>query len=113
MNIKKRFYLSLTLLQIFLGLLAFFIIDGLTSSVLAQGEPDPATNMVLGISAAGAIVGSSLAAAMVIKTVGTAAVSAIAENPNIFMRAFLIIAMGEALAIYGLIVSILLWLKIV
>lgn len=113
MKAKRKFYVSLALLQLFLGLLAFVVINGLTGNVLAQGEPDPATNMVLGISAAVAIVGSSLAAAMVIKTVGTAAVSAIAENPNIFMRAFLMIAMGEALAIYGLIVAILLWLKIV
>jgi len=63
--------------------------------------------------AAGAAVGlSSLAAALAISAVGSAAVSALAEKPETFFRSFLVVALAEALAIYGLIMGILLWLKL-
>ena len=63
--------------------------------------------------AAGAAVGlSSLAAGLAISAVGSAAVSALAEKPETFFRSFLVVALAEALAIYGLIMGILLWLKL-
>jgi len=43
---------------------------------------------------------------------GTAAISALAEKPETFFRSFLVVALAEALAIYGLIIGILLWLKL-
>ena len=43
---------------------------------------------------------------------GSAAISALAEKPETFFRSFLIVALAEALAIYGLIMGILLWLKL-
>jgi len=67
---------------------------------------------ILGISAAIAITGATIGAGMAIKTVGTAAISALTENERVFFKAFLVIALGEALAIYGLIVAILLIFKI-
>jgi V/A-type H+/Na+-transporting ATPase subunit K len=68
----------------------------------------------LGIAvAAGIAVGlSSLGAGLAISSVGSAAVSALAEKPETFFRSFLIVALAEALAIYGLIMGILLWLKL-
>jgi V/A-type H+/Na+-transporting ATPase subunit K len=63
--------------------------------------------------AAGLAVGmSGLGAGLAISAVGSAAVSALAEKPETFFRSFLIVALAEALAIYGLIMGILLWLKI-
>jgi V/A-type H+/Na+-transporting ATPase subunit K len=63
--------------------------------------------------AAGLAVGmSSLAAGLAISSVGSAAVSALAEKPETFFRSFLIVALAEALAIYGLIMGILLWLQL-
>jgi V/A-type H+-transporting ATPase subunit K len=49
---------------------------------------------------------------MAISSAGTAAISALAEKPETFFRSFLVVALAEALAIYGLIVAILLWLKL-
>ena len=43
---------------------------------------------------------------------GTAAISAAVEKPETFFRSFLVVALAEALAIYGLIIGILLWLKL-
>lgn len=54
----------------------------------------------------------ALGAGLAISAVGSAAISALAEKPETFFRSFLIVALAEALAIYGLIMGILLWLKL-
>ncbi len=68
----------------------------------------------LGIAiGAGIAVGlATLGAGMAISAAGTAAISALAEKPETFFRSFLVVALAEALAIYGLIMGILLWLKL-
>jgi V/A-type H+/Na+-transporting ATPase subunit K len=68
----------------------------------------------LGIAVgAGIAVGlATLGAGFAISATGTAAISALAEKPETFFRSFLVVALAEALAIYGLIMGILLWLKL-
>ncbi len=66
----------------------------------------------LAVSAAAAVSFSVMGAAYAIKTTGTAAISVLGENESGFFKAFLVVALGEALAVYGLIVAILLWTKI-
>jgi V/A-type H+/Na+-transporting ATPase subunit K len=68
----------------------------------------------LGIAVSAGIVVSlaTLAAGFAISSAGTAAISALAEKPETFFRSFLVVALAEALAIYGLIMGILLWLKL-
>lgn len=113
MNSKRKFVLSILMLQIILVMTVMLVVDSLVGVVRAQTPGyDSGTAMVLALSAMGASVGSALGAAMVIKTVGTAAISALTENEKTFFKSFLVIAMGETLAIYGLIVAILLWTKI-
>jgi V/A-type H+-transporting ATPase subunit K len=72
----------------------------------------PYDTIGIAVSAGLAVGLSSLAAGLAISSVGTAAVSALAEKPETFFRAFLVVALAEALAIYGLIMGILLWLKL-
>jgi len=60
--------------------------------------------LAIGLAGLGAGVGLSRA--------GAAAVSSLAEKPETFFRAFLIVTLCEALAIYGLVIAILLWIKI-
>ena len=55
---------------------------------------------------------AALGAGISISAAGSAAISALAEKPDTFFRSFLIVALAEALAIYGLIMGILLWIKI-
>jgi V/A-type H+-transporting ATPase subunit K len=55
---------------------------------------------------------SVLGSAWAIKTVGTAAISSLSEREETFFKAFLVVALAEALAVYGLIVAILLWTKL-
>jgi V/A-type H+-transporting ATPase subunit K len=50
---------------------------------------------------------STLAAAYAVATVGSAAVGALAEKPELFGRLLVLVGLAEGIAIYGLIISIL------
>jgi V/A-type H+-transporting ATPase subunit K len=50
---------------------------------------------------------SSLGAGFAVAKVGTAAVGALAEKPELFGRLLIFIGLAEGIAIYGLIVSVL------
>ncbi|MFW9827537.1 MAG: ATP synthase subunit C [Candidatus Thorarchaeota archaeon] len=113
MNGKKKFYFYLAIAQVILVLVFLLTLDGLVKVVRAQTETsfdyyNSPTTPILAISAAIAISISGLAAAHVIKTVGTAAISAISEREGAFGKVVVIVALGEAIAIYGLIIAILL-----
>ena len=58
-------------------------------------------------AAAGATALSSLAAGYAVAKVGTAAVGALAEKPELMARLLIFVGLAEGIAIYGLIVSIL------
>ena len=114
---KKR----LAILLLFLPLVALSIIGVAASLTISTDQAGTTTtttttgpyDRVFIALAAGAAVGlSSLAASLAISAVGSAAVSALAEKPETFFRSFLVVALAEALAIYGLIMGILLWLKL-
>jgi V/A-type H+-transporting ATPase subunit K len=59
------------------------------------------------IAAAGATAASSLAAGFAVAKVGTAAVGAFAEKPELMARLLIFVGLAEGIAIYGLIISIL------
>jgi len=61
-----------------------------------------------GLAAAAAATGlSTLAAAYAVATVGSAAIGALAEKPELFGRVLVLVGLAEGIAIYGLIISIL------
>ncbi len=114
---RKYFLIFLTtLVQI---ALAGTILAAATLTNISQtNSPENQSTNVLesrGLIALGAGIAVGLAclgAGMAISASGSAAISAAAEKPEIFFRTFLVVALAEALAIYGLIVGILLWLKL-
>ena len=120
MNGKQKFYVTLALVQVILVILVISTLNGLVLFVGAQPTPEELnfdyynspTTAVLAISAALAISFSGLAAAYVIRTVGTAAISALTEREEAFGKLVVIVALGEAIAIYGLIIAILLVFQI-
>ena len=115
---KRKFFLLLLLFQFVLIVIVFFTINSLITFVSAQAEAssfdyyNATTAAILAISAAISLAASVLGSAMAIKTVGTAAISALSEREEAFFKAFLVVALTEALAVYGLIIAILLWTKI-
>jgi len=80
-----------------------------TTATTTAGQYD---RLGIAIGAGLAIGLSGLGAGLAISGAGSAAISALAEKPDTFFRSFLIVALAEALAIYGLIMGILLWLKL-
>ncbi|MHA1273121.1 MAG: ATP synthase subunit C [Promethearchaeota archaeon] len=120
MDIKRKFILLLILYQFFLVFIVFFSIQGIIAFASAQTTSSD-TNLqyynsitpgLLGIGAGLAAGLATIGAGIAIKTVGTSVISAIIEREEMFGRAFIILALAEALAIYGLIIGILLWTKI-
>jgi len=116
LNGKRKFYVLLVLFQLVLVLTVFLSVDGVITMVAAQTESfdyyNSPTAAILALSAAISLAASVLGSAMAIRTVGTAAISSLSEREESFFKAFLIVALCEALAVYGLIVAILLWTKI-
>jgi len=112
---KVKFYLLIAIFQVFLVIVVLSSVNGLIIFAAAQEAgtvTNPVTAGVLALAAAIAVGASVMASAWAIKTVGTAAISSLTEREETFFKAFLIVALAEALAVYGLIVAILLWTKI-
>ncbi len=112
---KKRTLILLLLLP--LAILPFIgVATAFTISTFAQATTtatDTTFDRIgIAIGAALAIGLPAIAAGYAISSAGSAAISAMAEKPDTFFKSFLIIALAEALAIYGLIMGILLWLKL-
>ena len=84
-------------------------VQNATTTTTTTGQFD---RVGIAIGAALAIGLPGLGAGIAISAAGSAAISALAEKPETFFRSFLIVALAEALAIYGLIMGILLWLKL-
>ncbi len=70
----------------------------------------PAVGAALGwgyLAAALATAASAIGAGIAVASVGTAAVGAITEKPELLGRMLILVGLAEGIAIYGLIVSIL------
>ncbi|HUP06199.1 MAG TPA: ATP synthase subunit C [Caldimonas sp.] len=100
-----------------LALLGATLLPGLAATALLMWVPDAhaaATPALGGIDASWLFIGAALAtgmssvgAGLAVAKVGTAAVGALAEKPELFGRLLIFIGLAEGIAIYGLIVSIL------
>ena len=100
-------------------LMVWLLLLGLLSSAMLLWVPDArgasdAVLKVAGLDSNWVFIGaalatglSSLGAGYAVARVGTAAVGALAEKPELFGRLLIFIGLAEGIAIYGLIVSIL------
>ena len=78
-----------------------------TSPVFAEGIDGTMAQGLGFISAALVTAVSSVAAAIAISAAAPAAIGAFSENPENFGKALIFVALGEGIAIYGLLISIL------
>ena len=114
MNGKRKFYLLIALFQILLVFIVFFSVNGIITFTVAQTPSSldyyqSVTAGLLGIAAAISVGAAVIGSGMAIKTVGTSAIAALTEREESFFKAFLVVVLAEALAVYGLIIAILLW----
>lgn len=59
------------------------------------------------LAAAVTMLGATIGAGYAIAVTGSAAIGAMAEKPEIMGKALIIVALAEALAIYGLVVALM------
>lgn len=92
-----------------LSLLGTLLLGVLPASAAETGPPslDPVVYQWGFIAAALATGLSSLAAGYAVATVGSSAIGALAEKPELLGRVLILVGLAEGIAIYGLIISIL------
>ena len=116
MKAKSKFYVLIVIYQIFLIMIILSSINGLVNYAAAQGDgsgtSDPATISAFAYATAIAVSAGVLSSAIALRSVGTAAISSLVEREDTYAKAFIIVALCEALAVYGLIIAILLYTKI-
>ncbi|OEG63105.1 ATP synthase subunit C [Halanaerobium congolense] len=110
----KKKWLKYSILSVNLILLLTLVILGSNFALPAKvfaAEPAvnaSSNNLGLGYLAAGLSVGiAAIGAGIAVGIAGSAAIGAISEKPEILGRALIIIGLGEGIAIYGLIISIM------
>lgn len=108
---KARFALTLTLVAAALSVGATaLLLWAVPAFAQAPAAATPLTGEAIGwgfVSAALATGLSSLGAGIAVGKLGTAAVGALAEKPELLGRLLIFVGLAEGIAIYGLIISIL------
>jgi V/A-type H+/Na+-transporting ATPase subunit K len=102
----------IVILTVTVGLLATLMLLGVGAAKAAEAvAPLAAVNpqiVAWGLVAAALSTAlAAIAAGYAVGKVGSAAVGAIAEKPELFGRALVLVGLAEGIAIYGLIISIL------
>jgi V/A-type H+-transporting ATPase subunit K len=90
-----------------LGLTILLLHVGPAAAEAARAASDPAVMQWAMMAAAIAAGLSTLAAGYAVAVVGSAAVGALAEKPELLGRVLILVGLAEGIAIYGLIVAVL------
>ena len=107
-RIRKLVRASVLIYVVLVAVFLFFLIPGIAS---AASSADPSSGM--GFLAAALSTGlSAIAAGYAVAVVGSSAIGAISEDPNIVGKTIIFVGLAEGIAIYGLIVSIMILGKI-
>lgn len=83
-----------------------------TASTAAAQEEDAASVNGLGLVAAALAVGiAGIGGGIAVASAAPAAIGATSEDPKAFGKAMIFVALGEGIALYGLLIAILIWMK--
>ena len=93
------------LVAIFLGLAVLAL--AASPAAAQEGQAAPASSAFKFLSAAIAFTASAIGAGFAVAKAGSAGLAGIAERPEIRTSAIIITALGEAIAIYGIVIAIL------
>ena len=107
-NAKLILWLSSAAFMSIIATLLLWWSPAMASDVAESKAAVPSGVLQWGFVAAALSTGlSSLGAGYAVANVGSAAIGALAEKPELLGRALIVIGLAEGIAIYGLIVSIL------
>jgi V/A-type H+-transporting ATPase subunit K len=111
MNARFRIAAGMTAIAALLAALTTLLVWALPAmaadTVVARAALPPEALSWGFLGAAVATGLSAIGAGIAVANVGTAAIGAIAEKPELFGRLLILVGLAEGIAIYGLIVSIL------
>lgn len=110
MSRQARLAFGLTLVAAALAVAGTFLLAGPLAAATAPGAAALLSGEAAGWGFASAALAtglSSLGAGFAVGRLGTAAIGALAEKPELFGRLLIFVGLAEGIAIYGLIVSIL------
>jgi len=115
---KKRFWTKV-LTAFLIAVLWGLVCGSGPNQAFAQGGDEQvsttqevATRWDLSIAIAVSIGLSCLGAGYAVGKVGAAAIGAASEKPELLTRSLIFVALAEGIAIYGLLMAILLWIKL-
>ena len=96
------------------SVLLFWLSPAMASEAVEKVSTVPPESVSWGYIAAALSTGlAALGAGIAVSSVGSAAIGAMAENPEILGRTLIVIGLAEGIAIYGLIISILILNQII
>lgn len=107
---KKSMIISLAVAAAALGILAtgLIVIPPAVAAVAADPAQVGANALGLGlIAAAIATGGAAIGAGYAVGLVGSAAIGALAEKPEMLGRVLMLVGLAEGIAIYGILMSVL------
>jgi V/A-type H+/Na+-transporting ATPase subunit K len=110
MKLPVRWILALTTFTVATAIVATLTLVAAWPALAAEATALPTDPDVLrwGFASAALAAGlAALGAGYAVAQVGTAALGALAEKPDLFGRVLVMVGLAEGIAIYGLIVSIL------
>ena len=105
---KKAKHAFIANLCAFAGVMLIAIIMPMTGFAAEATVVDTTLNKGLGYLAAALVTGmSSIGAGIAVAAAAPAAIGAVSEEPKSFVKALIFVALGEGVAIYGILISIL------
>lgn len=109
MNNKRKFFKISFMLILVSGLVIFvrvlaFAADGYVQDAAAES----ASRVMIAYAAMGSVGLSCITSAYALAKIGSAAMGAMSEKPELGGRALIFLGMAEGIAIYGLIIAIML-----
>ena len=110
-NMKKFVRTFVVLLAVFVMACALSSVAFAEDAATAAAAPD--INQGLGLLAAALAMGiAAIGSGIAVGAGAPAAIGALTEDPKSFGKALIFVALGEGIALYGMLVAILIWTKV-
>jgi V/A-type H+-transporting ATPase subunit K len=105
---KRKVILSLIVIMVLMGVSAVIPVHRLAAAETAEAPAGGGNGTAIGLIAAALAFGfGALGAGMAIGNVGSAAMGAIAEKPELASQALIFIALAEGLVVFGFITALM------
>ena len=106
---RARLALRIATLTVFATLALSLVLIGTGIHAMAQGPGEGFTRGLAFVGAGLAVGLAGIGGGYAVGQAGAAMIAAMTEKPELFGRMFIVLVLGEGIALYGLLMAILLW----